>query len=183
MKKVLGILLLVALLAAPAFAESVKNSKHNLSTSGPGSVKSTDYDEICVFCHTPHAANTAVSLAPLWNRGVVTGASLTPLYNSSSLESTNRPSTVDVDSTDAPLCLSCHDGSNLAGQLVNPSNLAGLTSELPLPWYRGFIANSPITAILWLDLGVSGNIAPWFFKSVMASAATRRARAWCVSRF
>lgn len=125
MKKVLGIMLLVALLATPAFAASIKNSKHNLSTSGPGSIKSTDYDEICVFCHTPHAANKSVALAPLWNRGVITGSTLDPLYNSSTLEAANRPSQVDVDSTDAPLCLSCHDGSSLAGQLVNPSNLAG----------------------------------------------------------
>ncbi|MGD0388921.1 MAG: hypothetical protein ABSC42_08205, partial [Tepidisphaeraceae bacterium] len=35
---------------------SVVNSPHNLSASGPGTIKSTNEQEVCIFCHTPHNA-------------------------------------------------------------------------------------------------------------------------------
>jgi len=35
-------------------AQSIVNSKHNLSVSGPGTVKASAEPEICIFCHTPH---------------------------------------------------------------------------------------------------------------------------------
>ena len=45
----------------------VQSSKHNLSVSGPGTVRATSESQVCVFCHTPHAATIAPD-APLWNR-------------------------------------------------------------------------------------------------------------------
>ncbi|VAX15466.1 Cytochrome c family protein, partial [hydrothermal vent metagenome] len=35
----------------------VRNTKHNLSVSGPGTVKASTETRVCVFCHTPHQAN------------------------------------------------------------------------------------------------------------------------------
>lgn len=116
---------------------SIKNSKHNLATatdSGQGTIVSTNYDEICVFCHTPHVADITVTNAPLWNRSHLGTIALADLYNTPSLISgVSNPTTVlnQVQNSDAPLCLSCHDGSSLAGGLVNPTN-AVTTADSPL---------------------------------------------------
>jgi predicted CXXCH cytochrome family protein len=121
------------LVASQTWAAGIMNTKHNLSTNAVGGVtiKSTDYDELCVFCHTPHMADTSVTNAPLWNRGVGAALATTNLYNSSSLDAASKPNfaglVTKINNSDAPLCLSCHDGSSLAGGLKNPSNLAGGT--------------------------------------------------------
>ena len=70
------ITLLVCFLAAwPVSGEKisdVRNTRHNLSASGPGTVKATTETQVCVFCHTPHAgtqeADPAAPPLPLWNR-------------------------------------------------------------------------------------------------------------------
>ncbi|MEK7684934.1 MAG: hypothetical protein AAB466_05895 [Verrucomicrobiota bacterium] len=61
-----GWLCWLAVVLAPlgSTAESIVNSKQNLSTSSPGAVKAVTESEICVFCHTPHNSSTE---APLWN--------------------------------------------------------------------------------------------------------------------
>ena len=104
-------------------AETVVNSKHNLSASGPGTIKATAESEICIFCHTPHNASPA---APLWNRAS-SGAVYVP-YDSPSL--TANPGQPTGSSR---LCLSCHDGT-LALGMVNsrstPITLAGGVCEL-----------------------------------------------------
>lgn len=128
MKKVFVLVALMLVAAAPAMALSVVNSKHNLSTSGTGTIVSTDYDEVCVFCHTPHAANTAVTDAPLWNRQTLV-VDMTPYYNSATIEAATKPTTLggvaDPADSDAGLCMACHDGASLSDPLVNPSNAAG----------------------------------------------------------
>ena len=45
----------------------VGNTKHNLSASGPGTVKATSEEQVCIFCHTPHNAFPAT---PLWNHEI-----------------------------------------------------------------------------------------------------------------
>ncbi len=42
---------------------SILNSPHNLSASGPGTVKASSEQEVCVFCHIPH--NAAPGSRPL----------------------------------------------------------------------------------------------------------------------
>ncbi len=122
MKKVIVLLIAAALLAAPAFGV-IRNSKHDLSSSGTSTIKTNNVDETCVFCHTPHGGATGL-LAPLWNRSIPGGGLVaTDLYNSATLDQTNsNPTTVlaAVNLSDAPLCLSCHDGGSLAGGLTNP---------------------------------------------------------------
>jgi hypothetical protein len=79
----LALLCLLVLLPVEGWAvQDVANTRHNLSTSGPGTVKSTSVDQVCVFCHTPH---NALPDAPLWNRQM-SGASYTP-YDSTTLQS------------------------------------------------------------------------------------------------
>lgn len=125
MKKVVLILAAASLMASAAMASSVVDSKHNLAVGSVGTFNSNNYDEVCVFCHTPHMANTSVTLAPLWNRSAADLSSAN-VYTSATIEATTIAVTAaDINQTDAPLCLSCHDGTALADPLVNPSNLAG----------------------------------------------------------
>ena len=93
----------------------VRNTKHNLSVTGPGPVKALTETQVCVFCHTPHGANTEVA-APLWNRAL-SGATYTP-YTSSSIDAQDIAATPGGSSK---LCLSCHDGT-LAIGTVNVAN-------------------------------------------------------------
>lgn len=88
---------------------SVVNSKHNLSTSGPGTFTSSNESRVCIFCHTPHRANAS---APLWNRE--DSRETYVLYTSSSFGGiTTQPTGA------SKLCLSCHDGSIALGAVVH----------------------------------------------------------------
>jgi len=100
----------------------IRNTRHNLSSSGLGSVKAVSENEICVFCHTPHHSEN-IPGAPLWNRKL-SGETYTP-YTSGSLD------TIGVDQPDgsSKLCLSCHDGT-LAIGAVNVLN-GSFTDQIP----------------------------------------------------
>ena len=69
----LFIALVFSLLTAGASGAQVADTKHNLGLYSPGSVKSADTTQICVFCHTPHNSSP---LAALWNR-IDSGATYT----------------------------------------------------------------------------------------------------------
>jgi predicted CXXCH cytochrome family protein len=130
MKKVLVLVAAISLFAAPAFAAGITNTKHNLSFGSGNTIASDNNTELCVFCHTPHGGVIGGN-APLWNRTNVAGT-LT-LYNSATLDQTySNPTTVSASilASDAPLCLSCHDGASLTGALKNPSNAFPATTGL-----------------------------------------------------
>lgn len=76
-------------------------TKHNLTPSGPGSVRTSEPSGLCVFCHTPHNANGTIGL---WNRDLP--ATTYTLYSSSTLQSVPSQPTGS-----SRLCLSCHDGT------------------------------------------------------------------------
>lgn len=126
--------ILITVLAAAAFfavpfcsfaapVSNVANTPHNLSTTGPGSLKSTDETEICVFCHTPHNANPAV---PLWNHYSTTAKTFLLYTASPTLDMTkpDYPKGLAADSI-SRLCLTCHDGTTAFNTLVNPSGSLG----------------------------------------------------------
>lgn len=119
MKKVLVLVAAALLFTTPAMA-LIAGGSHDLSSAGGGPVTSNT-DETCVFCHTPHGA-AAVGFAPLWNRGVVNA---TDFYNNPAGSMQAVVSLANTNATDAPLCLSCHDGSSFSGALVNPPNALG----------------------------------------------------------
>lgn len=87
--------------------KSIQNSKHNLSASGPGSVRSGSEAQICIFCHTPHQAT---SQAPLWNR--YDSGQTYALYSS-----TTAKALVGQPTGASKLCLSCHDGTVALGMV------------------------------------------------------------------
>ena len=110
------------LLAAHAMAQSnVIDTKHNLSsTAGADQIvdRSTNEDQVCVFCHTPHQASPA---APLWNHTQSAVASY-GVYASPSLDATDISDIGGGSDDVSNLCMSCHDGTVGVNQLGNPAN-------------------------------------------------------------
>lgn len=78
---------------------------------------SSQADQVCVFCHTPHNASPAI---PLWNKVYSAGVeSSYRLYTSSAtLTSTAKAATITANS-ESMLCLSCHDGKTAINVLHN----------------------------------------------------------------
>ncbi len=103
---------------------------HNLSVSGPGTIKAASEAEICVFCHTPHNSSPS---GPLWNRHDP-GTTYTP-YNSTTIQAApGQPSGVSI------LCLSCHDGTIALGDLISRPGTpmqGGITTMPPGPTNLG----------------------------------------------
>jgi predicted CXXCH cytochrome family protein len=106
------------LLAPDAMAQlSIKDSKHNLGTTGSATntYQFSGTDEVCVFCHTPHGSDTSAAV-PLWNR---------TLANPSSYTTYDQLGTSSLDGKVGPVgsvsiaCLSCHDGSLAFNAVIN----------------------------------------------------------------
>jgi predicted CXXCH cytochrome family protein len=117
-----GIAYLVALGTHAWSQGSVLDTPHNLSATGPGTVRALTESEVCIFCHTPH--NAAVN-APLWNRSDP-GSTYTT-YDSSTMKAVpGQPSGA------SRLCLSCHDGTIALGEVLSrATEIAMSGSRIP----------------------------------------------------
>jgi predicted CXXCH cytochrome family protein len=116
--------------AAAATPYSIVNSKHNLSVSGPGSVRAATEGDICIFCHTPHSKADQI---PLWNHDM-SKATYTP-YTSSTLKAT-----VGQPTGTSKLCLSCHDGTVALGMVRSrPTQIQMRSSAGTMPLGRSRI--------------------------------------------
>ncbi|WP_292932686.1 multiheme c-type cytochrome [Noviherbaspirillum sp.] len=132
----------------------VRGTKHNLSAAADGSstpsggtvptrtVKASSETQVCVFCHTPHEAESATFGTspntygpPLWNRKL-SGQTYTP-YNSSSMDA-DANELASAPGGSSKLCLSCHDGT-MAIDKVNALNGA---KNVTIPMSTG---PSPVT--------------------------------------
>ncbi|MBI5075452.1 MAG: ammonia-forming cytochrome c nitrite reductase subunit c552 [Nitrospirae bacterium] len=89
-------------------------TKHNLSMTGPGVVKSGVEDRICVFCHTPHSATVNIDglHVPLWNH------TLSNAVYTLSASPTMKSVPQNPPDGDSRLCLSCHDGTVAIGSVA-----------------------------------------------------------------
>jgi hypothetical protein len=106
----------MVLLQEPAGAAKIadiRNTKHNLSVTGPGTLKATSETQVCVFCHTPHEAQ-AIPAAPLWNRKL--SAATYTTYTSSSIDASAAELAAGPGGS-SKLCLSCHDGTMAIGNV------------------------------------------------------------------
>jgi predicted CXXCH cytochrome family protein len=111
-------ILLGALFAgSSAFAQStIVGSRHDFTTGGQAQATTTATDQVCVFCHTPHGADTTAPV-PLWNKV------LDPAQGRFTRYSTLA--TPSFDSLEAPIgsvslaCLSCHDGTQAMDVVLN----------------------------------------------------------------
>lgn len=100
----------LALLLTNASSAQIRNSRHDLSsTSTTAGPKSTNVNDVCVFCHTPHS-NQATTL--LWNRTAST-ATYKP-YSSATMEQI-----VPQPGGASKNCLSCHDGTVAFNSIYN----------------------------------------------------------------
>lgn len=119
------VLAIACLVAGSRADDSVVNSKHDLSSQGPGPVRALGESEVCVFCHTPHNASPA---APLWNRA-------NPQTHYRIYRSSTTQARVDQPGAASKLCLSCHDGSIALGMTLN--------RDAPIPMSHTFIPTGP----------------------------------------
>lgn len=121
----------------------VVGSKHDLSASGPGPMRSLapgsgGTSEICVFCHTPH---TATPDAPLWNRSNPVGPYTTYVSDvlsalSYTVEDPLSPAETGYNAhVKTRICMSCHDGTIALGSLVNLPE--GLSSPIQMQGTAG----------------------------------------------
>ena len=101
--------------------DSISNTRHNLTLSynvdagGAGNAMDlfrNQYVEVCVYCHTPHGANSQVD-APLWNRTINTGEY--QIYDKP--RTLNRP--IGQPGPNSLTCLSCHDGTISIDSIIN----------------------------------------------------------------
>lgn len=123
MKKIVVLATALALFATPLFAATIVGTKHDLSSLAATVYSGTASTEVCVYCHTPHGADTAISIAPLWNRSTVAATGV--VYTGLDLNTTTtvaEMSITSINATDAPLCLSCHSTGAVATDLLNPPN-------------------------------------------------------------
>jgi predicted CXXCH cytochrome family protein len=100
-----------------ARGDSIVNSKHNLSASGPGIIKAATEQNLCVFCHTVHYAN---GQTPLWNHQM-SGVTNYITYTSGTLKAV-----VGQPDGSSRLCLSCHDGTVALGMVSSRTNLIAM---------------------------------------------------------
>lgn len=119
---------LVAALGAESALAQISTTKHNLTTTGPGTVKmsdaagSTGTAEICVFCHTPHGASSTAGGPPIWNKALPSASSFN-VYSTTTLDST-----IALSGSPSLACLSCHDGVSALDNIVNAPGSGGWTA-------------------------------------------------------
>ena len=99
--------LLVTVVFTPAAFAEIADSKHNLTATGPGSVRVSVPAGLCVFCHAPHNAKPSVGL---WNRDLP-AVTYTPYESSTQIAKPGQPT------GSSRLCLSCHDGTTALGNI------------------------------------------------------------------
>jgi hypothetical protein len=109
----LAVLALTTPMTPPSMAD-ITNTRHNLSVSGPGEIKSQTETEVCKFCHIPH---NAVVPQPLWGHALseVSRYAVPQMRRGRSVAPAPQP---DGSSR---LCLSCHDGTVALGRIVSES--------------------------------------------------------------
>lgn len=142
MRKIVLLTALFSMLYASSAFALITMSKHNLSSTQPitgTNIYTNNTNEVCVFCHTPHGAD---SRAPLWNRSMATTGAYTP-YASSTIDTGGgvipQPDGISL------ACLSCHDGTIALDALRNqPGSGAIITGTInSAGWTFQNLPNSP----------------------------------------
>ena len=112
-------------LAALAQQQSVVDSPHNLSATGPGAVRAVTEQQVCIFCHAPH---NSTPVRPLWNRAMPLDAYT--IYTSRALDAEpGQPTGM------SKMCLSCHDGTIALGAVNSRGQqilMSGGVQQIPV---------------------------------------------------
>ena len=114
---------ILALISAELLAITGKHTTISAKSSP------SDNQEICIFCHTPHAGNNDIGgPVPLWNK--ITNSLQFQMYGATTGGVAGRTiagTLTDVQPTDQTLaCLSCHDGISAMNSVINAPG-SGLT--------------------------------------------------------
>jgi hypothetical protein len=102
-----------------------------------------NYGEVCVYCHTPHGANSSIN-APLWNH-TLNSSGFTPYQTNTG--QTGNPGMSSL------MCLSCHDGTVAIDSIINmpgsggynPANATGTGDIAFLDSWNGPMNNGHAT--------------------------------------
>lgn len=106
----------MSLKALPAQAQGIEATKHDLTGGG--------INDICVFCHTPHAARAAGDIeAPLWNKPE---GPATPPFQS--YDSTTIDGDILAVGSVSAACLTCHDGTQSTDVVINAPGTGGFNA-------------------------------------------------------
>ncbi|MFZ2651919.1 MAG: hypothetical protein WA210_17620 [Burkholderiaceae bacterium] len=124
-----GLFAALFLVLSDTASAGIADTKHNLgSGAGPaGRNQTTGTAEICVFCHTPHGADTSAP-APLWNKrlgvnGAPAGGGTYTSY--ATLQTPSLDGTVAAVGSISVACLSCHDGTQAMDNIINAPGSGG----------------------------------------------------------
>lgn len=143
MRRAAAIVVIGLGLASPSGSqESVRDTAHNLSVTGPTSVKAVSETRVCVFCHTTHNASFQ---APLWNRENPGGTY--QMYWSETMDAYGSSAEAPQPNGSSKLCLSCHDGTIALGSTVSSGRIE----------MRGGITTMPSTSESNLGRDLSGD--------------------------
>lgn len=113
------------MLSAGIAGAGIADTKHNLSSSSlTGTNKFSAVGEICVFCHTPHGADTQAPV-PLWNRKLTPGGQY---LTYDQLGTSTLDATVLSVGSVSLACLSCHDGTQAMNTMYNQPGSGGYFS-------------------------------------------------------
>lgn len=120
----IGLFFIISLLLQTVLAAPISSSRHNLSANGPGPLRASAEQEICIFCHGTHMT---LPSNPLWNRSEA-GDDYIPYSSSTAVALPGQPTGESI------LCLSCHDGTIALGKVGNrgaPIQMRGGVTTLP----------------------------------------------------
>ena len=143
MRRAAAIVVIVLGLGAPAGSQdSVRDTAHNLSVTGPSAVRAVSETRVCVFCHTTHNASFQ---APLWNREDPGGTY--QMYWSETMDAYGSSAEAPQPNGASKLCLSCHDGTIALGSTVASGRIE----------MRGGITTMPSTSESFVGRDLSGD--------------------------
>jgi putative hemolysin len=117
----------------------IANTRHNLTQSFLGesagwmSMSRNNYGEVCVYCHTPHGANTNVAV-PLWNRTI-----RQTTYTTYDKLATTAEQTYSQPGAASLSCLSCHDGQTAMDSIINMPGAGGYNAGQSTAQNNGFL--------------------------------------------
>ncbi|MDO9042845.1 MAG: cytochrome c3 family protein [Desulfocapsaceae bacterium] len=108
---------------------SIRFSKHDLSSSGGQAIKASGLDQVCVFCHTPH--NARADIPYLWSRSAQTSTYI-PYTSTTMMAPAGHVGSNGQPTGASKLCLSCHDGTIALGAVLfsesSPIPFSGATT-------------------------------------------------------
>lgn len=122
---VVSMLFLTIALSASAQPQyrQISNTPHNLSITGPGTIRASQESQVCIFCHTPHSASVE---APLWNR------ELSAVYYTTYPSGGSMQASVGQPEGSSRICLSCHDGTIALGLVLSQPSQISMTGTTAL---------------------------------------------------